>query len=362
MMTPSDTHLSGTTLYADEAARWKAMRSRDAGANGSFYFAVLTTGVYCLPSCAARPPLRENISFYDTPAEAEKAGYRPCKRCKPLLPPLAERHALVAAAACKQIDEAEEEPSLKVLADAADMSPHYFNRLFKKAIGVTPKQYALARRSEKMKQKLQSGDAVTDAIYSAGYGTASRFYETAESRMGMTASNYKAGGQGAKICYATGVSWLGPVLIAATEKGICSILFGNDDAGLVADLRTRFDKATLEPAEPGSDFDRWLVQTLAFIEQPSHGLDLPLDVQGTAFQEQVWRALKEIPAGETASYTEVAARIGNPKSHRAVAKACGANPAAIAIPCHRVVRADGGLSGYRWGVERKRKLLARERS
>jgi len=264
------------------------------------------------------------------------------------------------AAACRQIEEAEAEPTLQILSEAAGMSPSYFNRTFKKVVGITPKQYALARRSETVKQELMAGGRVTDVIYASGYGASSRFYESAESRIGMKPSDYRAGGAGATIRYATGRSWLGPVIVAATEKGICAILFADDADALLADLEARFPRATLEAAEPDSDFDRWLAKTLAFIEKPEHGLDLPLDVKGTVFQERVWRALREIPVGQTASYAEVAVAIGRPKSARAVAGACAANPTAIAIPCHRVVRGDGDVSGYRWGVERKAMLLAKE--
>jgi AraC family transcriptional regulator of adaptative response/methylated-DNA-[protein]-cysteine methyltransferase len=346
--------------YASEEARWEAVRSRDRRANGYFHFAVETTGVYCLPSCGARQPRRENVRFYDTAEAAEHAGYRACKRCKPGSPPLADRHSAIAAAACRQIDEAEEEPNLEMLSDTAGMSPSYFNRTFKKVVGVTPKQYAMARRSESVRRELAAGESVTGAIYAAGYGASSRFYESARSRLGMKPSDYRAGGLGASIRYATGRSWLGPVIVAATEKGICGILFADDEDALLSNLEARFPEATLEAAEPGSDFERWFIRTLASIEKPELGFELPLDVKGTAFQERVWRALREIPFGETASYAEVAAAIGSPKSARAVAGACAANPVAIAIPCHRVVRGDGNISGYRWGVEKKAKLLANE--
>jgi AraC family transcriptional regulator of adaptative response/methylated-DNA-[protein]-cysteine methyltransferase len=354
--------MENAETYRTNDARWAAVMAREEKANGAFYFAVITTGVFCLPSCKARPPLRENVSFYDTPLEAEKAGYRPCKRCKPTSPPLAERHAQIVAAACQMIDDSEEEPSLSVLARAAGVSGSYFNKLFKKVTGITPKQYATARRAAKVKDALAENSDVTSAIYGAGYGAASRFYEGAEARLGMKPSVYRSGGAGMEIRYSIAVSWLGPVLVAATEKGICSILFADDETDLLGDLQGRFSKATLEPAEPGSDFEKWLVKVLAFIEKPELGHALPLDIKGTAFQEQVWRALQKIPPGETASYSDVATAIGKPKAVRAVAGACAANPIALAIPCHRVLKNDGSLSGYRWGVDRKAKLLAAEKA
>jgi len=350
-----------TDPYITDNARWAAVCARDSKANGHFYFAVETTGVYCLPSCGARLPKRENVYFYDTMETAEQAGYRPCKRCKPNKAPLNERHAALMAEICKFIEDAEEEPALSALAAKAGMSPSYFNRLFKKTVGITPKQYVLAHRSEAVKNHLLAGEDVTGAIYAAGYGASSRFYENAESRLGMKPADYRMKGRGAHIRYAVGRSWLGPVIVAATEKGICAVLFADNDDALVADLGARFEQAVLEPAEPGSDFDQWLVKTLACIEKPEHGHALPLDVKGTVFQEKVWRALRDIPAGETASYSDIARAIGRPKSVRAVAGACGANPTAVLVPCHRVVRGDGNISGYRWGVDRKEKLLEKEK-
>jgi AraC family transcriptional regulator of adaptative response/methylated-DNA-[protein]-cysteine methyltransferase len=347
--------------YASEEARWNAVQQRDEAAEGHFWFSVATTGVYCRPSCAARRPRRENVAFYDHREAAEKAGFRPCKRCRPDLPPRAERQRDLVAVACRALEEGETPPALAELADTAGLSPHHFHRLFKSVTGITPKQYGSARRAGRMKQALKNGADVTSAIYDAGYGGNSRFYEEAAARLGMTATSFRKGAEGKMIRYGIAQAWLGTVLVAATEKGICAILFGDDVSELSDDLARRFPKARFEPAEPGSDFQSWIAQTLRFLEAPQARFELPVDIAGTAFQEQVWRALQTIPSGHTASYAEVAERIGKPAAVRAVASACGANPIAIVIPCHRVVRSDGGLGGYRWGVERKQSLLKRER-
>ncbi len=346
--------------YLSHEARWRAVRLRDEAAEGHFWFSVATTGVYCRPACAARLPRQENVDFYDNREAAEKAGYRPCKRCRPDLPPRAQRHRDLVAAACRSLSAAETAPALAELAADAGLSPHHFHRIFKAAMGVTPKQYAAACRTDRLKGALNAGASVTEAIYDAGFGGNSRFYEQADARIGMTATSFKKGGQGMSIRYGTAESWLGPVVVAATERGICAILFGEDEAQLNDDLRARFAEAEFEPAEPDSDFQQWIDTTLAFVKAPDGRFPLPLDIAGTAFQEQVWQALRNIPVGDTASYAELAQAIGKPKSVRAVAQACGANPVALAIPCHRVVRSDGGLGGYRWGVARKKELLARE--
>ncbi len=348
--------------YESDDARWSAVLARDEAAEGLFWFSVATTGVYCRPSCAARQPRRENVAFYEQRAAAEKAGFRPCKRCRPDLPPRAERHRDLVASACRALTAAETPPGLSELAADAGLSPHHFHRIFKAAVGVTPKQYAAAQRTKRMRAALEAGASVTEAIYDAGFGGNSRFYEQADARIGMTATSFKKGGKGMSIRYGTAQSWLGSVVIAATERGICAILFGEDESHLNEDLRARFPKADFEPAEQGSDFQQWIDATLAFLKAPDNLFSLPLDIAGTAFQEQVWQALRNIPAGKTASYADVARAIGKPKSVRAVAQACGANPVAIAIPCHRVVRSDGGLGGYRWGIERKKSLLAREQA
>lgn len=344
--------------FAEDEARWSAVRSRDPEADGHFVYAVRTTGVYCHPSCAARPAKRENVSFHATPAEAEAAGFRPCKRCRPNEAPRAQRQAEAIAKACRMIEEAEELPTLAALASACAMSPYHFHRIFKAVTGVTPKAYGAAHRNKLVRAELAQSPTVTDAIYGAGYNSSGRFYATATKVLGMTPSAYRAGGQDMVIRFAIGECALGAILVAASGKGICAILLGDDPDGLARDLQDRFPKAELIGGD--GDFEAWVAKVVGFVESPQLGLDLPLDVRGTAFQQRVWQALCAIPVGSTASYAEIARRIGAPKAVRAVAQACAANRIAVAIPCHRVVRNDGSLSGYRWGVERKRDLLARE--
>lgn len=357
--------MTSLTMAATEAvrhdgddARWAAVTGRDPAADGVFYYSVATTGVYCRPSCAARQPRRENVTFHESCAAAERAGFRPCRRCRPNEPSLAQRHAAAVAGACRTIESAEEPPTLEALAVAAGLSTYHFHRLFKAATGVTPKAYASAHRSRRVRQELGRAPTVTAAIYEAGYNSSSRFYEHAGEHLGMTPTAYRDGGRSTEIRFAVGQCSLGAILVAATARGVCAIQFGDDPAALVRELQDRFPKARLEGGDAG--FERLVAQVVGLVETPAHGLDLPLDVRGTAFQERVWQALRTIPAGSTASYAEIAGRIGNPKAVRAVARACAANPVAVAIPCHRVVRTDGALSGYRWGVERKRALLARE--
>ena len=352
-----DTVLADDTVL-DDAARLAAVRARDAAADGRFVYAVATTGVYCRPSCAARPARRENITFHADGAAARAAGFRPCKRCRPDEPPLAVRHAAAVAAACRAIDEAEEPPALAVLAAAAGLSPHHFHRIFRAATGVTPKAYAGARRAARLRAGLDRGERVTDAMFDAGYGSSSRFYANAGERLGMTPVAFRDGGRDAALRFAVGRCSLGAIIVAASERGIAAIELGDDPERLVHGLQDRFPKATLIGGDAG--FEELVARVVGFVEAPGGGLDLPLDVRGTAFQERVWQALRAIPAGSTATYTEVAAAIGLPKAVRAVAQACGANPAAVAIPCHRVVRTDGSLSGYRWGIDRKLALLQRE--
>jgi AraC family transcriptional regulator of adaptative response/methylated-DNA-[protein]-cysteine methyltransferase len=346
------------TTYSSEAGRWDAVQRRDAQADGVFWYSVSSTGVYCRPSCGARPALRRNVRFHDSCLDAEQAGFRACLRCKPDQPPLAERHAAAVAQACRLIDAAEEALDLDSLAQACGMSRFHFHRIFKARTGITPKAYAAAQRAQRLQQGLAQAPSVTEALYAAGFNSSGRFYAAADGMLGMTPKTFRAGGSGATIRFAIGACSLGAILVAATDKGICAILMGDDPDVLVRDLQDRFPQAELRGAE--ADFEATVAKVVGFVESPGIGLDLPLDVRGTAFQQRVWQALRAIPAGSTVSYAELAERVGLPAGARAIAGACAANPVAVAIPCHRVVRQDGSISGYRWGVERKAALLKRE--
>jgi AraC family transcriptional regulator of adaptative response/methylated-DNA-[protein]-cysteine methyltransferase len=344
--------------FSTDDERWAAVQQRVREADGIFYYSVRTTGVYCQPSCPSRGAKRGNVAFHATRLDAENAGFRPCLRCKPDQPPLAERQAAAVAQACRLIESAPDEPDLETLAQACGMSRFHFHRVFKAHTGITPKAYAAARRAERLKRELAQAPSVTAAAYDAGFNSSGRFYAASPGVLGMTPLRYRAGGSGEVIRFAVAACSLGALLVASTAKGICSILLGDDPDALVRDLQDRFPKAELIGAEPA--FESTVAQVVAFVEAPRIGLDLPLDVRGTAFQQRVWQALRSIPAGRTVGYAELAAQLGMPQGARAVAGACAANPVAIAIPCHRVVRNDGSISGYRWGVERKKALLERE--
>lgn len=344
--------------FSSDDARLAAIRRRDPAADGAFVYAVRTTGVYCRPSCAARPARRENISFYPTCAKAEMAGFRPCLRCRPSEPSRAARQAELVARACRIIEAADTPPTLAALAAGADLSAFHFHRLFRAVTGVTPRGYAVAHRAKRVEAGLGRTATVTEAIYEAGFNAPSRFYDTAPERLGMTPSAYRDGGVGAVIRFAVGECSLGSILVAATDRGVCAILLGDDPDALLRDLQERFPRATLQGGDAG--FEATVALAVGLVEAPGRALHLPLDISGTAFQQRVWTALRAIPPGTTASYTAVAQAIGRPAAVRAVAQACAANPIAVAIPCHRVVRSDGALSGFRWGIERKRALLDRE--
>jgi AraC family transcriptional regulator, regulatory protein of adaptative response / methylated-DNA-[protein]-cysteine methyltransferase len=340
--------------------RWARIVARDKTADGRLWYSVSTTGVYCRPSCPSRTANPENVQLHDTLESAKATGFRPCKRCNPDGPSIECENAVLVAKACRIIERSEEEPSLEELADAVGRSPSYFHRMFKAATGVTPKEYAAAHRAKRVRQGLASGNSVTEAIYDAGFNSSGRFYEKSTDMLGMTPSQYRAGGTNEEIKFAVGQTSLGAILVASSKKGVAAILLGNDPDELVRNLQDRFPKAHLIGGD--QDYEALVARVVAFVEKPEIGLDLPLDVRGTAFQQRVWRALQEIPVGETVSYAEIARRIGRPKAVRAVAGACAENNLAVAIPCHRVVRVDGSLSGYAWGVERKRALLDREGS
>jgi AraC family transcriptional regulator, regulatory protein of adaptative response / methylated-DNA-[protein]-cysteine methyltransferase len=344
-------------MMTDEA-RWQAVMAKDKSADGRFFFSVRTTGVYCRPSCPARPARRENVAFHASCDAAEAAGFRACKRCRPRQASQSERDAALVARACEIIKNAEQAPQLASLAAALGVSPFHFHRTFKASTGLTPKGYADAHRADRVRNALPSSKSVTDAIYDAGFNSNGRFYASSGKVLGMTPRRYRTGGGFSQIRFAIGECSLGSILVAATEKGVCAILLGSDPDALLRQLQDRFAKAEIVGGDAA--FEKLVAKVVGFVEQPKLGLDLPLDVQGTAFQQRVWKALGQIGVGNTASYGQIATRIGRPKAMRAVARACAANMIAVAIPCHRVIRTDGDLSGYRWGVQRKRALLQRE--
>ena len=351
-------HDGAREVFGDEAARWVAVVDRDRTADGHFFYSVRTTGVYCRPSCPSRRARRAHVGFHSTSAEAERAGFRPCKRCRPDEPALGARRAAVVTEACRSIERAVRPPALRTLAEAAGMIRFHFQRVFTSLTGVSPRTYAAAHRTRLVREQLAQRSTVTEAMYGAGFNSSGRFYASTSGALGMTPTRFRDGGAGALVRFAVGQCWLGAVLVAATETGVCAIFLGDSPDALLQELQDRFPKARLVGGD--RDFEGYVSKVVGLVEAPGLGLDLPLDVRGTAFQQRVWQALRDIPAGATASYTDIARRIGAPNAVRGVAGACAANPIAVAIPCHRVVRRDGALSGYRWGVERKRALLTRE--
>lgn len=338
--------------------RWARIVARDKTADGEFWYTVNTTGIYCRPSCPSRGCNPRNVTIHDTLESARQTGFRACKRCKPDGPAAEVVIAEIVTRACRMIEASETAPSLKDLAEALALSPGYFHRIFKLQTGLTPRGYVVAHRAKRVREALIGDNSVTEAIYDAGFNSSGRFYEASNAMLGMTPSSFRKGGAKEDIYFAIGETTLGSVLVASSAKGVAAILIGDDPDALARDLQDRFPKATLIGADAA--YEAIVAKVVGFVEAPQVGLDLPLDVRGTAFQQRVWQALRGIPAGMTLSYSEVAERIGAPSATRAVAGACAANKLAIAIPCHRVVRNDGSLSGYAWGVERKRKLLDME--
>jgi AraC family transcriptional regulator of adaptative response/methylated-DNA-[protein]-cysteine methyltransferase len=351
---------SKTPLPVAADPRWPRVLARDRTADGTFWYSVSTTGVYCRPSCPSRTANPRNVQLHDTLESARATGFRPCRRCNPDGLSIEAENAALVVKACRLIEGKEEQPSLGELADAVSLSPSYFHRMFKAATGLTPKDYAAAYRANKVREGLASANSVTEAIYDAGFNSSGRFYEKSTGMLGMTPSQYRAGGANEEIRFAVGQTSLGAILVASSTKGVAAILLGDDAEALLRDLQDRFPKAYLIGAD--REYEAMVARVVGFVEAPELGLDLPLDVRGTAFQQRVWQALKEIPVGATVTYAELAQRIGCSRSVRAVAGACAANRLAVAIPCHRVIRTDGSVSGYAWGVERKRALLDREAS
>jgi len=342
-------------MYEEQC--WQAVLSRDARSDGMFVYAVRSTGIYCNPSCPSRKPRREQVAFFALPQAAEQAGFRPCRRCSPRETTAGEPHVLLVQRACAYIEKHCEEPlSLTMLSEAMNMSPYHLQRIFKRITGITPYQYSEICRLKRLKERLKEGEAVTAAMYGAGYGSSSRLYERA--RLGMTPTTYRKGGQGMHIRYSITNSALGRLLVAATEKGICSVCLGDADAILEAALISEYPAAEIECDE--GEMSEWVEMLVRHLDGQQPDLNLPLDVRATAFEWRVWMALQAIPYGETRSYSEIAQAIGNPKGVRAVANACANNPVALIVPCHRVVRNNGDLGGYRWGMERKQRLLRQE--
>jgi AraC family transcriptional regulator of adaptative response/methylated-DNA-[protein]-cysteine methyltransferase len=359
MATAIETGRVFEAVRTEHDPRCAAVVARERRADGSFYYSVKTTGIYCRPSCPSRVPHPKNVRFHHTIADAERAGFRPCKRCKPGSPPLEQLHAATIADVCAMIERAEEPPSLMTMASRASLSPYHFHRVFKAVTGVTPKAYATAHRASRVREGLRgTSKTVTEAVYEAGFGSSGRFYSSADHLLGMTPKNFRSGGTQTRIRIDVGECSLGSILVAQSPKGVCAILFGDDPDVLTHDVQDWFPGADFVVGDMA--FEQTVAKVVGFVENPQLGLDLPLHVRGTAFQHRVWKALCQIPVGSTASYEDIALLVGAPKGARAVAGACAANRLAVAIPCHRVVRTDGSLSGYRWGVERKGALLARE--
>ncbi len=344
------------TLLLDEETCWRAVENRDASFSGRFVLGVRSTKIYCRPGCPARLPKRQNVTFFAACAQAEAAGYRACKRCQPNRP--LEPQAQLVTDACRLLEESSRLP-LAELGRRLGVSPWHLQRVFKAATGLSPRQYAAARREQQLKEQLRQGQDVAGALYAAGYGSHSRLYETAGQRLGMTPGQLRRGGKGMTIYYAIVACRLGRMLVAATSRGVCALSFGQDDADLEAFLRREYPSAALQANS--QYLAAWLNDLLAYLDGQQPRLDLPLDVQATAFQLRVWEELRRIPYGQTRTYTQVAQAIGQPSAVRAVARACAANPAAVITPCHRVVRSDGSLAGYRWGTQRKQALLDMER-
>lgn len=347
------------TPFPTEDERWQAVTDRNRQAEGHFWLGVRTTGVFCRPGCPARTPLRKNVVFFDSLVTALQSGLRPCKRCRPLGTSLDHANAAVIGTACTTMLGADTPPSLDDLAHDAGMSASHFQKLFTGVVGMSPAQFARSVREQKLHQQLPTAGNVIQAGLDAGYASNTQLYADAPVVLGMSPGTFRNNGKGETIRYAVFQTWLGSTLLAATSKGICRLRFGDDEAEMIATLEADFSKATIAPAD--EDFRDLVQQTIDTLGTPE-ALKLPLDVRGTAFQAKVWHALRQIPYGRTVSYGELAQRIGQPTASRAVASACGSNNIAVLIPCHRVIGKDGSLTGYRWGVERKQRLLEREQS
>jgi len=352
---------TATTISAAiEQQCWQAVTERDAHYDGTFVFAVRTTGVYCRPSCPARRPKPENVEFFAAPHAAEDAGFRACRRCHPQHAAPPEPNAALIAQVCRYLQaHADAPPTLDALGAQFNISPFHLQRTFKRVVGMTPRQYSAAQRIDRFKTQLKASSSVTTAVYDAGYGSSSRAYEQATERLGMTPATYRRGGANMQIQYTIADSALGKVLVAATDRGVCAVYLGDDEAQLTADLRAEYPAATIE--RDGEQLHAWVMEIVQYANGMEYAINLPLDVRATAWQQRVWDALRAIPAGTTRTYGEIAAQLGQPGAARAVGRACATNRVALVIPCHRAVASDGKMHGYRWGVARKQQLLAQER-
>ncbi len=344
---------------------WDAVLNRDASRDGSFVFAVRSTGIYCRPSCPARRPRREQVTFFQVPEAAEREGFRACKRCSPRRAKSSDPRVDLVRRICHAIDEHDEEPqTLRTLSEQTGVSAHHLQRTFKEVMGISPRQYAESQRLRKFKANVKSGSSVTEAMYDAGYGSSRALYEKSSAQLGMTPATYGRGGKGMRIVYTIAGSPLGRLLVAATERGVCSVSLGDSDAELAAKLFAEYPAAAIDRKDTkiSPTLNLWLNKILESLNGKTTRIDLPLDIQATSFQWRVWEELRRIPFGATRSYQEIAQAIGKPTAVRAVARACASNHAALVIPCHRVIREDKSLGGYRWGLERKEKLLRQEAS
>jgi len=348
-----------STQFNSDDIRWNAVSENNSNADGAFYYAVITTGIYCRPSCKSKLPNRDNVEYFTTCGDAEVAGYRACKRCRPTATSKVGETEQKIIQSCRIIEESETSIKLDDLATKVNLSPYHFHRLFKKIVGITPKQYTSRHRSQRFQKSLKSSPSVTDAIYSAGYGSSGSAYDKNRDQLAMKPKVYRKGADGLTLTYGITQCFLGWVIIAATDRGICAIEFGDNSDILPEQVQARFPNAQLQKADIG--FKTLIKEVIDFIESPEGTFQVPLDIQGTAFQQQVWEVLRQIKSGQTMSYTDVAERIGKPNAVRAVASACASNKLAVVIPCHRVVSKTGKMGGYRWGTERKKKLLQLEK-
>jgi AraC family transcriptional regulator of adaptative response/methylated-DNA-[protein]-cysteine methyltransferase len=348
--------ISKNELRLRESRYWQAVLSRDGRADGAFFFAVRSTSIYCRPSCPARRPLRTNTLFFQTRQQAEREGYRPCRRCKP--DQISAATLVVQRAAQILENEVDEPVNVNLLARKVGVRTGVLRRAFRQQTGLNPKQLAAALRVRRFKKLLRRGHSIADALYATGYGSASRVYERSDAQLGMTPATYQKGGKAMQIKYTTTKSSLGDVLVAATDRGVSAVYLGDSPVKLAAELKEEYPRAEIAPARGG--FAEWVNEIVARIEGAAPRRELPLDLQATAFQRRVWQELQRIPRGTTATYMQVAKAMGKPRAVRAVAHACASNPVSVVVPCHRVVRADGNLAGYRWGLDRKEKLLERE--